>query len=139
MENEEFDIDSFIKENEERDARWKQMEEDAKKDIVKYFDRIHDNLFTYNNLLIGAFFALGQLQVSVSKWTIIIPVVNLWFLIYVDWRMMEKARYESSIMSQPFDTFDGMAKKLQNTNLLSFASIVTTLLVTFAFLYYLKI
>ena len=135
MTNEE--LDDIMKEGEKRTARLERDEERAAGEIVKYFDRIHDNLFTYNNLLIGAFFALAQLHVTVSKWTIIIPVINLWFLIYVDYRMMEKARYEASIMSQPFDTYDKHGKELTNTNLLSLMSIITTMIVTIAFLYYL--
>ena len=137
---EDFDIGKIqreIDEANERDASWKAMEEDALKDIGKYFDRIHDNLFTYNNLLIGGFFALAQLQTTISRWTILIPIINLWFLIWIDYRMMEKSRYEASIRSQPFETFDKHGKYISNTNLLSLLSIVTTLFVTVSFLYYL--
>lgn len=135
MEN--FDFDKLEREAEERDARMKKTEEEGIRDIVKYFDRIHDNLFTYNNLLIGAFFALAQFQTNISRWTILIPITNLWFLIYIDYRMMEKSRYEASIMTQPFDTLKKHGKKIRNTTLLSLLSIVTTFTVTVSFLYYL--
>ena len=134
-----FDFEQMEKEANERDTRMKRTEEDGLRDIVKYFDRIHDNLFTYNNILIAAFFALAQFQLNISRWTILIPITNLWFLIYIDYRMMEKSRFEASIMSQPFDKYDNHGKKIRNTNLLSLFSIITTLLVTFAFLYYLLI
>ena len=133
------DLKQSEKEAEERDARWKRIEEEGVKDILKYFDRIHDNLSNYNNLLIGAFFALAQLQQNVSRWTILIPVVNLWFLIYINYRLMEKSRFEASICSQPFDLITKQGKKLTVTNLLSLLSIVTTFLVTLSFLYYLAI
>lgn len=139
METEDFDFDKIMKEAEERDARMKKTEEEGVRDILKYFDRIHDNLFTYNNLLIGAFFALAQFQANISRWTILIPITNLWFLIYIDYRMMEKSRFEASIMSQPFDLFDKHGKKIRNTNLLSLLSILTTFGVTLSFLYYLII
>ncbi|WP_159799275.1 hypothetical protein [Flavobacterium sp. MK4S-17] len=50
-----YDLDEEEKEMIEIDNRWKKIEEDGVKDILKYFDRIHDNLSSYNNLLIGAF------------------------------------------------------------------------------------
>ena len=137
MEN--FDIDERIKESEELYQRMKRMEEDGLKDIVKYFDRIHDNLFTYNNLLIGAFFALAQFQDNIPKWTILIPIFNLWFLIYIDYRMMGKSRYEASITNQPFDTINNHGRYIKKTNLLSLISIFTTLGVTISFLYYLLV
>lgn len=133
------DLEQSEKEAEERDARWKRTEEEGVRDILKYFDRIHDNLSNYNNLLIGAFFALAQLQQNVSRWTILIPVVNLWFLIYINYRLMEKSRFEASICTQPFDLIKKQGKKLRVTNLLSLLSIVTTFLVTLSFLYYLAI
>ncbi len=133
------DLEQSEKEAEERDARWKRTEEEVVRGILKYFDRIHDNLSNYNNLLIGAFFALAQLQQNVSRWTILIPVVNLWFLIYINYRLMEKSRFEASICSQPFDLITKHGKKISVTNLLSFFSILTTFLVTLSFLYYLAI
>lgn len=136
---EDFDLNKIAKEAEERDTRMKRTEEEGLKDILKYFDRIHDNLFTYNNLLIGAFFALAQFQTNISRWTILIPITNLWFLIYIDYRMMEKSRFEASIMSQPVNKFDWHGKYIRNTNLLSLLSIMTTLFVTLSFLYYLII
>lgn len=133
----DFDIDQMIKESEERDTRMKQTEQEGVRDIIKYFDRIHSNLFTYNNILIAGFFTLAQLNIVISKWTILIPICNLWFLIYIDYRMMEKSRFEASITNQPFDKYDQHGKYISNTNLMSLLSIVTTFLVTIAFLYYL--
>lgn len=102
----DYEFEQSIKEGEERDARLKQTEAESVRDIVKYFDRIHDNLFTYNNILIAGFFTLGQLNIIISKWSILIPICNLWFLIYIDFRMMEKSRFEASIMSQPFEKYE---------------------------------
>lgn len=121
----------------ERDARWKQWEEDGLKDIVKYFDRIHDYLSNYNNLLIGAFFALAQFQKNISRWTILIPILNLWFLIYINYRLMEKGRFESNLTNQPFELISKHVKKGDVTNWISLISILSTFLVTLSFLYYL--
>ena len=137
-ENDDFDFDAFEKERNKMDIEWERTEYDGKRDILKYFDRIHDNLFSYNNLLIGAFFALGQLQHNISKWTVIIPILNLWILIMVEYRMMEKSRFEASIMSQPFDDIKNkQGKQIGTTTLTSLFAIFTTFLVTLSFLYYL--
>lgn len=137
MEN-DFDFEFFKKQQEKMDIEWDRKEYDGVRDILKYFDRIHDNLFSYNNLLIGAFFALGQIQENISKWTIVIPLVNLWILIMVEYRMMEKSRFEASIKSQPFDDITNkQSKHVNRTTLTSLFAMFTTFLVTLSFLYYL--
>nr|WP_322625214.1 hypothetical protein [uncultured Flavobacterium sp.] len=134
---EDFDFEKFKRETDEREARWTKTEEDGVKDVLRYFDRIHDYLSNYNNLLIGAFFALAQFQKNISRWTILIPIMNLWFLIYINYRLMEKSRFEASIKDQPFDQIDKQGKKIVVTNWLSLLSIISTIIVSIAFLYYL--
>lgn len=86
----------------EIDANFKKHEEEGAKNILKYFDRIHDKLFNYNNILIAGFFTLSKIDDSVSVKTIFIPIANLIFLIYVEYRMMEKSRFESRITQKKF-------------------------------------
>jgi len=139
---EDFDLDALdrqMQESEEAFQRMKKREEEAVADITKYFDRIHDYLSNYNNLLIGAFFALAQFQENISRWTILIPVANLWFLILINYRQMENARFMSDITNKPVDQIEKYGTSISRTNLLSFAAIVTTFGVTVAFLYYLAI
>ncbi|MFY7731288.1 MAG: hypothetical protein ACOVRN_17345 [Flavobacterium sp.] len=136
---EEFKRETAEIEEAKIELRLTKIEEDAVKDILRYFDRIHDNLSNYNNLLIGAFFALAQFQKNISRWTILIPIMNLWFLIYINYRLMEKSRFEASIKNQPFDQINKHGKKTSMTNLLSLLSIISTVVVSIAFLYYLAI
>lgn len=131
------DLEQSEIDSKERDARWKKMEEDGIQGIIKYFDRIHDSLSNYNNLLIGAFFALGQIKKDIPSLTILIPVFNLILLLYINYRLMEKYRFESSITTQPFDLFDKHMKRGDVTNLWSLVAIASTLLVTGSFIYYL--
>lgn len=63
----DFDIEQIAKEEEARDARMKQTEYEGVRDIIKYFDRIHSNLFTYNNILIAGFFTLAQLNIVIQN------------------------------------------------------------------------
>jgi hypothetical protein len=43
------------KELDEIDKIFRKTEEEGVKNILKYFDRIHDKLFTFNNVLIPPF------------------------------------------------------------------------------------
>lgn len=138
MENFDIDLlDEQMREAEERFSRMKQREEEAVADITKYFDRIHDYISNYNNLLIGAFFALAQFQENISRWTILFPVANLWFLILINYRQMENARFMSNITNKPFDEIEKYGKSIFKTNGLSLLAIISTFIVTLAFLYYL--
>ena len=84
--------------------------------------------------MIAGFFTLSQLKVNVPVWMIIIPLINLWFLIYVEYRMMEKSRFESNIMSQPKSKLDKYGKSINRTTLISLLSIIASLVVTIVFL-----
>ncbi|KAF2516262.1 hypothetical protein E0W68_12065 [Flavobacterium salilacus subsp. salilacus] len=131
----EINWEEIEREAQERDARMKKREEDGLQNLLKHFDRIHDNLFNYNNLLIGGFFALAQFQDNIPRWTIVIPLMNLWFLILIEYRMMEKSRFEASITQQPIHLIDKYGESINKTNLFSLLSIITTLFVTICFLY----
>lgn len=64
--------------------------------IQNTFDRIHDKVFNFNNVMIGAFLVLGTFPGDaphVKLWTIIFPILNMVFMIYIDYRQMEIHRY----------------------------------------------
>ncbi|MBX9780857.1 MAG: hypothetical protein K2X26_10965 [Chitinophagaceae bacterium] len=48
------ELERMEKESNEIEARMTKIEEDGLKNILKHFDRIHDKLFTFNNILIAA-------------------------------------------------------------------------------------
>ena len=123
-------------ESKEIEARMTKTEEEGLKNTLKHFDRIHDKLFTFNNILIAAYFALTKLS-SLSVMTILIPLSNLAFLIFIEYRMMEKSRFESNIKSQPLAAIQRYGRGIAVTNLYSLAMIFTTFLVTLVFVYYL--
>jgi hypothetical protein len=139
MEYEEIlqQIEESDKENEEIYQRMRKTEEEGLKNILKYFDRIHDKLFTFNNILIAGFFTLSKIDNSISVKTIFIPIANLMVIIYVEYRMMEKSRYESEIMQKQMEEFEKHGKNINKTNIYSLLTIVTTFIVTTFFLYYL--
>jgi hypothetical protein len=122
-------------ESHKQEERMEMFEADGRSNILKHFDRIHDNLFNYNNLLIGGFFALSQFQENVSKWTILIPVANLWFLIWIEYRMMGLSRFQAMITKKTSAEQIKFGRSINRTNLISLLSIMTTAAVTLFFIY----
>lgn len=112
-------------------------EEEGLKNTLKYFDRIHDKLFTFNNILIAGYFALSKFENEISLATILIPISNLAFLIYIEYRMMEKSRFESNIRDCTMKDISLYGRRINQTNRFSLLSIFSTSIVTVLFLYYL--
>lgn len=124
----------------ETEARIKRMEktqEEGLKNTLKHFDRIHDKLFALNTMFIAGFFALVKISSGLSTWIIIIPVANMIYLLWVEWRMMEKSRFESDIMNKTIAEINRWGKSINKTNIISFISILSTMTVAFFFIYYL--
>ena len=130
-------FDNSEKEHERIDKNFTRTEEDGLKNLLKHFDRIHDKLFVFNNILIAGFFTLSKIDNSISVKTILIPIINLCFLIFIEYEMMEKSRFETSIKTKPINTFEKYYKRIERTNWYSLASILSTLTVTIVFLFYL--
>lgn len=120
---------------EEIDKNSKKTEEEGAKNILKYFDRIHDKLFTFNNVLIAGYFALSKVVQEISVFNIIIPIVNLAFLIYLEYRMMEKSRFEAGIRNKNKEQIQRHGTTINKTTLYSLSAIVSTSGVTLYFLY----
>ncbi len=106
---------------------------DGTRDILKYFDRINDKLFTFNNIMIAGFFAMGKLKDNVPLELIYVPIVNLGILIFIEYKMMQKSRMEANLL----ETIDlnKHKKAISETNNLSLSAITTTTLVALYFLY----
>lgn len=67
--------------------------------IQNTFDKIHDKVFNFNNILIGGYLALGTFPESSPKielWTTIFPIINLIFMIFIDINQMEIHRYAAN-------------------------------------------
>lgn len=119
------------------DEQYAKIEEEGLKNTLKHFDRIHDKLFTFNNILIAGYFALFKVYNTISVVSILIPIFNLGLLIFIEYRMMERSRFESRINQKTLVDVKEHGKLTRNTNLFSFLSIITTTIVTVIFLYYL--
>lgn len=117
------------------DAMIDKVEEEGKKNILKYFDRMHDKVFRFNNILIAGYFFLAKFEEKVSFYTILIPLLNLCLIIYIDYRMMEKSRFESDITNKKEKERHTWKKSIDKTNNYSLFIMSTTLIVTGIFLF----
>jgi hypothetical protein len=123
---------------ENNNSHYSIIDDTAKKglnNILHYFDRIHDKLFTINNILIAGYFASSKIFPAISMRYILIPFINLVFLVYLEYRMMELSRSEANILETPIkDLEKRLYKKYPKVTLLSFLAILSTSIVTITFL-----
>lgn len=124
--------DQELKEMQQRSER---MEEQGIVDTQKYFDRMHDKVFGLNNFMIAAYFALIAFRKDVPSWSFIIPTLNTLLLLYIDYRMLLRARLQANITKISGKDRDRYGSIQTATNLLSLLSIYSTIaiLVVFGF------
>lgn len=134
----DFDIEEMEKNMAEIESRMTKCEEEGLKNTLKHFDRIHDKLFALNSIFIAGFFALIKISDNIPTSTILIPIINMIYLIWIEFRMMEKSRFESSIKSKTKNERDKWGKSISTNNILSLLSIILTLIVAGYFIYYLN-
>jgi hypothetical protein len=121
----------------EMDQRFERIEENGIADTQKYFDRMHDKVFGMNNLLIAAYFALIAIRKDVPSWSLIIPTFNSILLLYVDYRMLLRARIQANITKVSAEVRERYGDIQSNTNLYSLLSIYSTIGVLLVFGYFL--
>jgi hypothetical protein len=118
------------------EKKLEKIKEEAGKNILSHFNRIHDKLFASNNIFIAGYFALSRVQPDTSILVIIVPLLNLIFLILIEYLMMEKSRKEYGIEDFDIDELlDFVNKKDLKTNQYSLLSILSTLCVFLFFMY----
>ncbi|AOZ99097.1 hypothetical protein [Flavobacterium commune] len=99
----------------------------ATNQIQNTFDRVHDKIFNFNNILIGAFLVLGTFpndNPHVKLWTIIFPILNMVFMIYIDIRQMEIHRYATGEQEWNNVEREGYGKKINQQTRLSLLSLL---------------
>jgi hypothetical protein len=131
----DINVEALIEENEERIQRMDKVEEKAKDEIVKYFDRIHDKLFAYQLFFLAGYISLVAIpSINVSPWLLIIPVFCVARLIHLDWRMMEHNRILSDVKNQSMRQLDQLNEKQAWTNMQSLEIILESLVTTVIFI-----
>ena len=132
MTNEE--IEESLKEADEMINNFKEQEKQGLRDILRYYDRIHDKLFSFNNMLIAGYFVIIAMPNSqTNPWWILLPIFNMLNLVFVDYEMMEKSRFESAIMSKSQKEIQNHGNRIIKSTWRSLFTIISTLIVTFVF------
>jgi hypothetical protein len=124
-------------EHKDMNARWERIEEAGIADTQKYFDRMHDKVFTLNSLLVAAYFALIAFRQDVPGWSLVIPVLNSGLLLMVDYRMLLRARMQASITKSSPAERERYGTIMNGTNMSSLLSIYSTIAVVLFFGYFL--
>lgn len=103
---------------------------EATNKLQSTFDRIHDKMFSFNNMLIAAFLGLSKFPTDkpiFSLWVAILPILNLIYLMLLEKWQMEIYRHRANRMKWNFTTdVDKHGKMINKQNLRSFLSIITT-------------
>ncbi|KAA1241557.1 hypothetical protein [Aquimarina sp. RZ0] len=104
--------------------------EEATNKIQSTFDRIHDKMFTFNNMLIAAFLGLSKFpsdEPIFSLWAAILPIINLIYLMLLEKWQMEIYRHAAKRMDWNFTTdVEKYEIMINKQNLRSLLSIITT-------------
>ena len=132
----DINVESLIKGSDEIMQRMDKVEEKAKDEIVKYFDRIHDKLFAYQLFFLAGYISLVAIpSIDVSPWLLIIPIFCVARLIHLDWRMMEHNRILSDVKNQSKRQLDQLNEKQMWTNMQSLEVILESLVTTAIFIF----
>lgn len=104
--------------------------ENALNQIQNSFDRIHDKVFNFNNILIGAYLVLGtypSISPIINIWTVVFPVTNLLYLVYIDFRQMEIHRFASKEQDWTSKERLEYKRRIKNQTLLSLIALELSL------------
>lgn len=106
--------DEIFKDIDKSMASLEKTSYDGTRDVLKYFDRIHDKLFNFNNIMIAGFFAIAKIKDDVPMELILVPIINLGIIIFIEYKMMEKSRMEANIL-EDFSNVDKLGKTINKT------------------------
>lgn len=131
----DVNISEELKKTDEIIKNFKEQEKQGQRDILRYYDRIHDKLFSFNNMLIAGYFVIIAMPNStINPWWMILPVINMLLLVFVDYEMMEKSRFESDIMNKSNKEICQYGKKISKTTFRSLFTFFSTLAITIIFI-----
>ncbi len=98
--------------------------------IQNTFDRIHDKVFNFNNILIGVYLVLGTFPSESPKlniWTVLFPLLNLCFLVYIEIRQMEIHRFASKEQEWTSVQREEYGRKISKQTMLSLLALVLSI------------
>lgn len=131
----DINIEDKIKESEKIFERFDKIEEKAKDEVVKYFDRIHDKLFAYQLFFLAGYISLVAIpSISISAWWLVIPLFCVVRLICIDLKMMRLNRKLADINSLNIDQIKKIEEKQNSININSLEVILESVATTIGFI-----
>lgn len=128
--NSRYETDELLSESKVLFDKSDRRVENALNQTQNVFDRMHDKVFNFNNILIGVYLVLGTFPNESPKlnlWTVVFPLINLVYLIYIDWRQMEIHRFASREQQWTPAERNEYSKKISEQTLLSLFGLVFSL------------
>ncbi len=117
----------------ESDSLIKKAEKEGDAAAIKIqssFDRIHDKLFAINSILIVLFVGLSKFPIDnpiFQLWIFILPILNIFYLVFLEKSQMEVYRHSSQRMNWNFSSdVKKYGQMINNQNLKSLLGILTT-------------
>jgi hypothetical protein len=104
--------------------------ENALIQIQSTFDRIHEKVFNFNNILIGVYLVLGTFPSDSPKlnlWTVIFPILNLVYLVIIEIRQMGIHRFASREQEWTAVEREEYRKRISRQTILSLFAFVLSL------------
>lgn len=111
-------------------AQVEERSEHFTRQIQSTFDRIHDKVFNFNNIMIGAYLVLATFPSDNPKmplWTIVFPILNLIYLIIIEVRQMEIHRFAANQKNWTSDDNYEYDKKIDKQTYLSLFALALSL------------
>lgn len=132
----DINIEDKIKESEKIFERFDKIEEKAKDEVVKYFDRIHDKLFAYQLFFLAGYISLVAIpSISISAWWLLIPIICVVRLICIDLKMMRQNQKLADINSLNITEIKKLEEKQNSINLDSLEVILESIVTTIGFIW----
>lgn len=108
--------------------------EEASKKLQITFDRIHDKLFTINSILIALYIGFAKFPEEnpiFSLWFVLLPIGNIFYLVYLEISQMSIFRHASQRMKWNFTSdVEKYGRMINMQNLKSLLAWAITILLT---------
>ena len=104
--------------------------EHSTRQIQSTFDRIHDKVFSFNNIMIGAYLVLATFPSESPKmplWTVIFPIANLIYLVLIEVRQMKIHRFAAKEEEWTQSDRTEYGKKIHSQTLLSLVALLLSI------------
>jgi hypothetical protein len=124
-----FETEELFSESEKLISKAENRVINSQNQIQNAFDRIHDKVFNFNNILIGVYLVLAKYPDNspiLKLWVAIFPILNLIYLVFIEIRQMEIHRFASRELDWSADERKEYGEKIRKQTNLSLFALITS-------------